>query len=452
LLINTKKQVVGYCVAGDVVNYPIEFLERIRREGLKALKEQGFKVTEFSEFVSDFNRAHALIHLFKKEMVDVVILNFASWVEGGIVLRIFNRLRHIPFILWGFGNFNQTLTLTGLVEATSNLVKTGKKFSVVLGPPSSPFTQKQISTSVNIFSTIESLESANIGMIGYNCPGMIDATVDEIALRRKIGCELVHLDLLELIQICKSISNERVNEAASKLKSSVKNISANKKDLLASVRLYLALKKMVTSYGLDGFAIRCWPELKNNWFQLHMTPCYAISQLAEEGIVGACEADISSTVTMFLLKGLTGNPPVVLDYNTFDISKNSIALWHCGANAFGLAESKDSIELKKPTSGGLKELNSGMSVEFSVREGKATLAKLTREYDKMLISSGNFVSPSPKFRGGIAELTLDIPVSEFFNTIVEEGFEHHICIAHGDVKEELLKICKFLKIEPVVLV
>ena len=394
------------------------------------VEDQGFRVVEFPGFLNNLEGAGAVVRLFKQEMVDLGVLNFASWIEGGAILRVFNELRHMPFILWAFGNINQTLTITGLIEATSNLVKTGKEFSLVLGPPSSLLTQKQISASIKTISIIRSLQRTNIGMIGYNCPGMIDSTVDEI---------------------WKNIPDNRANGLAATLESSVKNIRANKKDLLESVRLYFAMKQVVESHSLDAFAIRCWPELKDNSLRLDMTPCFAISKLGDEGIVGSCESDISLAVTMLLLQELTGNPPVGLDYNTFDASKNSLAFWHCGSNACSLADTKDGIELRKPSSGGLRELSSGMSVEFGVKQGKATLAKLMREYDKMLISSGNFISPSPMFRGGIAEISLDSPVFEFLTKIVQEGFEHHVCMVHGDVKEELLKICELLKIDPVVI-
>ena len=40
----------------------------------------------------------------------------------------------------------------------------------------------------------------NIGYIGYASPGMVDVAVDELSLRRKIGSELYHLDLIELVQ------------------------------------------------------------------------------------------------------------------------------------------------------------------------------------------------------------------------------------------------------------
>lgn len=121
--------------------------------------------------------------------------------------------------------------------------------------------------------------------------------------------------------------------------------------------------------------------------------------------MGVCEADISSAITTLTLHLLTKNLPVTLDYGSFNLSKNSLSFWHCGANAVSLAASPNQITLETCPSGGVKDLGRGVSVEFSLKGGRVTLAKLTREYDKMLIASGTVISPSPRFRGGIAEVT-----------------------------------------------
>ncbi len=92
--------------------------------------------------------------------------------------------------------------------------------------------------------------------------------------------------------------------------------------------------------------------------------------------------------------------------------------------------------------GGIVEWGDGCALKFSTREGKATLAKLTREYDKMSITTGIFVKPSPLMRGGIGEMVINTEARSYLNRIIEEGFEHHVCAVHSDLKAELLKFCK----------
>lgn len=445
----TEGWVVGYCAVGNPVGYPKEILEKIRSEGLSTIKEKKLKVVEFPGYLTTVDHANSVVHLFKKEMVDLVVFNFASWGEGGSVLRVVRQLGDIPAILWAFGDHSENLTLTGMLEATSNLKKTGSDFSFVFGPPSRSATRDELFRCMDVICLIKELHGSNFGLIGLNCPGMVDSTTDEISLRRKIGCELVHLDLSEVFRLCKEIPDQGVVEHAAKLRSWAGSVGTGEKDVIESVRLYYALKKMVGMHHLSGFAIRCWPELKGNLSGCRMTPCYGMAMLADEGVVAACEADVSGTITMFMLQRLSMKPAVCLDYNTVNFDRNSIALWHCGSNALSLAGDGAVTYLGKPSEGGARETDSGMGVEFAMAEGTVTLAKLTREYDKMLIANAKVVPPQPHFRGGIAEVCLEEPVADFLSRAVEEGFEHHLCIAYGNVRQELMEVCRRMKIKPI---
>ncbi|MFQ5762118.1 MAG: hypothetical protein ACE5PO_03695, partial [Candidatus Bathyarchaeia archaeon] len=86
---------------------------------------------------------------------------------------------------------------------------------------------------------------------------------------------------------------------------------------------------------------------------------------------------------------------------------------------------------------------------------RVTLAKLRMGYDKMLITGGETIKPretSPRaLKGGIAEVKLDSPVSEFLEKTCIEGFEHHVCVVPEDVKAELVELCRVLDIEPVLI-
>jgi len=451
-MIKKKDITIGYCTAGDIKGLPEEFIHKINKEGSETLRDLNYEIVEFPEILSDYETASRLIDVLTKNKVKILIINVAAWFEAGITLRLIRELKNTTFIFWAFGNYNQTLTLTGLIESTSTLVKTGyKNFFTVIGSPESKEIKRELSSTLEASKIYRLLEYLNIGMIGSNCPGMIDSTFDEISLRKKIGCNLRHFDLSELIKIYDNISDSGITEEIKSLKSNIKKISVTENDLVPNILLYRALKKMINRHELDAFAIRCWPELKSNLFDYNATPCFALSKLADEGIIGACEADISSAITMLVLRYFTDTPPVNLDYNTVNTETNSITLWHCGANAMSLAKSCSSITFSRPTNGGLMELDCGMSVEFTLREGTVTLAKITRNFDKMLISTGKIINPNKVYRGGICEVVLDTDVSEYFSNIIREGIEHHICVVYGDIKRELIKMGNILMIDNIVL-
>ena len=449
-MIASKRQFsVGYCAVADVQSFPRDVLEKNRTEGLNALREIGLEPKVFADFIADSDKVTELIDFLKEQKIDVAIVNFSAWLPGGLALKIVSNLPGVHFILWAFGNYSETLTITGLLEATSILANAGKKFYAIWGAPDLASTKDKLDRIIRCIEVVKSLSETKIGMIGYNCPGMLDSTTDEVALRKMTGVDLLHLDLSELFSLSDTIADGLVSESLENVRRTVGKIMTKEKDLFESIRGYFALKEMATRNGLSGFGIRCWPELKVNLSQRNMTPCYAISRLADEGVIGTCEADMTSNVTMIMMNKLAGFAPVSLDYNTIDPERNRMAFWHCGANAFSLAGATREIELRIPTNGGLMQLDCGTSVEFYMKPGVATAAKISRDFDEMIITTGRIVEPARKFRGGIAEMEFDCSVDSFMQVLVEQGSGHHLCLVHGDIKEDLQTICKMLDLKAV---
>ena len=59
-------------------------------------------------------------------------------------------------------------------------------------------------------------------------------------------------------------------------------------------------------------------------------PCLGFFQLNNDGLVGACEADLESTITMLLMTYLTGRPGYISD-PVIDTATNRIIYAHCVA-------------------------------------------------------------------------------------------------------------------------
>ena len=75
-----------------------------------------------------------------------------------------------------------------------------------------------------------------------------------------------------------------------------KNIS--EETLKGALRIYEALKKLISKYSLSGLTIRCFDLLTS----LHNTSCLALALLNEQGIIATCEGDVPSMLTMAIVK------------------------------------------------------------------------------------------------------------------------------------------------------
>ena len=412
---------LGYCSLGNEKAFPEEIINEVRIKTLSAVESFNIPIIHFNGLISTYKDA---------DKAGASELPWTVWES----------------ILWTSGKNVELLPLTALIEITSSASKLGIDFECVIGNPEDQMVLKDIERYLTVIQSVNYLKRARIALIGYCSPGMVDVTPDEIAMRRCIGAELMHLDLSELLTEFQRTDNTKTQKEFIFLKSASAESHVEDIDIEASVKLHQALKAIVNRYCLSAVAIRCWPELKSNLLGLRGTPCYALSELSNEGIIGVCEADLSSSITMLLLSKIAKSVPVVLDFNTVDYANNSLTFWHCGAHATALAGGMNNVSLRHPSEGGMKEVTSGMALEFSLPSGKGTFAKISREYDKILITKADFVTPKIKFRGGIAQAVWAKNVRDLLSLVVNRGFEHHICAVYGVFDKELKLAAKLLKL------
>ena len=106
----------------------------------------------------------------------------------------------------------------------------------------------------------------------------------------------------------------------------VGNVSAE--TVLASCRLYLALKHLVDAEGLSGVSIDC---VRYSFSESPVLPhpCLAFSRLRDEGIAAPCEADVCAMLAELLLEGVARKPSFLGNIGAVDIAASTTDLLHC---------------------------------------------------------------------------------------------------------------------------
>jgi L-fucose isomerase-like protein len=115
--------------------------------------------------------------------------------------------------------------------------------------------------------------------------------------------------------------------------------------------------------------------------------CLTFSKLNDLGLVGACEGDMDSTLTMLIFAYAFGVPGFISD-PLFDASKNAVIHAHCTSTTKldGPAGTRAPFLIRTQC-----DSNQGVSLEVQMRVGQEiTCAKLVN-LDTMLISTGKIV-------------------------------------------------------------
>ena len=92
--------------------------------------------------------------------------------------------------------------------------------------------------------------------------------------------------------------------------------------------MYVAMQDLMRKHSASGISINCLGGFYGGHLKAY--PCLGFSQFNNEGLVGGCEADQMSALTMAVMGALVGRPGFISD-PVIDTSKNQIIYAHCVA-------------------------------------------------------------------------------------------------------------------------
>lgn len=107
-----------------------------------------------------------------------------------------------------------------------------------------------------------------------------------------------------------------------------KVVEPSRDEIEKSARMYLAMQDLMQQHKARAITIDCLGLFYGG--KLAAYPCLGFFQFNNDGLVGACEADLQSTVTMLLMSDLVGRPGYISD-PVIDTSKSQIIYAHCVA-------------------------------------------------------------------------------------------------------------------------
>ncbi|RJP33207.1 MAG: hypothetical protein C4527_04685 [Candidatus Omnitrophota bacterium] len=107
-----------------------------------------------------------------------------------------------------------------------------------------------------------------------------------------------------------------------------KVVEPSEEEIIKSAAMYLALQNLLRKHGAQAVAIDCLGLFYSQ--NMFAYPCLGFFQLNNDGLIGACESDLFSTITMLIMNYLIEKPGYISD-PVIDVSKNQIIYAHCVA-------------------------------------------------------------------------------------------------------------------------
>lgn len=187
---------------------------------------------------------------------------------------------------------------------------------------------------------LKAMKQAKLLTVG----GKMHNVVKEI--HELLGVDVIEIDFKEFAAAAAAVDAEKVRPIAEQWKKAACKVTLEEPDatLEQSARLYLAQQAMLKKHGAEAITINCLGGFYGGHLKAY--PCLGFVELLDQGLIGACEADLLSSVTMIAMKHLVGRPGFISD-PVLDTSKRQIIYAHCVATTkpFGPSGPANSFEI-----------------------------------------------------------------------------------------------------------
>lgn len=443
-----KRLRVGFVCFGRKT-FDVGTAEGLMRTSREVLAQHGAADWRFTdELITDVAEAHDVANRLHGR-VDVLIAQFTTFVDGRFI-EILTSTLHVPVVVWALrepnAGYGQRLALNGLTGANmagQRLHQLQVPFRFLYGNPGEARLQADVASMLRFWTVWQRLHGFTVVTLGDAPDGFHFCRPSE-GSERQLGMRVVHLDLQGTFERALRLSDEDVQEAITDVSRKVAGLSALPLDSVTKfAKLQMVLRQDLQQLGADAVAVRCWPEF---FTEFGAAACSTLSALTDDGIMGACEADVLGALSMDVLHQLTTSAAYLGDLVEIDEASHSVVFWHCGAGAFSLAR-KDT----GPVAGKHPNRAIGFTLEFGLKPGLVTILRIGESADgsvRALIGEGEVLDEPQRFLGtsGKVRLLGMGNVLERVTCVIEEGFEPHYAIAYGNVATELERLFKLLDI------
>ena len=152
---------------------------------------------------------------------------------------------------------------------------------------------------------------------------------DFYAIERRFGVRVRHIETNEFYRYYDRIADDAVKEELEKWSGDFERIlEPSEEDLMNAVRVYLTLRYLCEREDANGITINCGRFTEER----PVVPCLAFDRLIDEGIMCACEGDITAMLSSLMLYAVSGQPVLMGNFGyepgRFEAEEGEVTIEH----------------------------------------------------------------------------------------------------------------------------
>ena len=396
---------VGFIVFGvhkDGLKDPmgIPFIDdRLIDRSKEALRKAGLDLIEHDVIIASKAEARECFSRFKQmDDVDAVILFSGTWVWSAHMvgaMRDFS-LSGKGIVVWTHPGSQGWRPVGGLVLHGA-LKEVGIQHRFVYGSCDDGQDVGRIASYCRASHMKNVLNMSTVGTFGGRGMGQTCGVADPSQWMRVFGVDIDSRDTTELIETAKKVTDAEITRARSRIAKLFSGAIPENATADRSIRLYLAIKKIVEREGWDFYTIQSFPGLGDDY----SATCFAQSMMLEDGVATSTLGDFNTLMSVKLLTDLSSEPVYYGDLQHIDKTNNEIKIIGDGACPPSLAGRLGPAGFAEhgiPTEGEA----GGLSVNLLCKVGKGVLARLGRDtgdFEMVVTRCSIFEPPADQLEG-----------------------------------------------------
>lgn len=456
---NKKKLCFGVII-GTRAYFNSALAKDVRKQLLKTIEEQGYDYVILPEDATPTGSSSIetredgikCAELFRqnRDKIDGIIVSLPNFgFEIGIINAISIADLNVPVLVQACDDENDKVDLDsrrdafcGKISVCNNLYQYGIPFTDTTLHTYSIYSDllaKDINRFAAVCRVVNGLRHARIGAIGTRPAGFQTVRASEKILQAT-GITVVPVDLSEILGAARKIedTDAELVQKIEEIKKYARVPQQYSEKLMLQAKFGVAVERWMNANAIDAVAIQCWDSLEQNY---GCAACVTMSMLGEKLIPAACEVDIAGAVSMYALTLASQHQSALLDWNNnFAEDRNKCVCTHCGN--FPKSFIMNDIELGTLGVLGrtLGKVHTFGAVYGKVKQGDFTFFRISTDGTKGCIKSylgEGTITDDPYGMDGCIAVTKVDNLQTLMKYICKNGFEHHVAMCRGNVKDIL---------------
>jgi L-fucose isomerase-like protein len=460
-MIKAKVGFIVYGVHKDGLPDPMgmPFIDDSIVSGAKqALIKGGVELVEHDLVIASKKEARECFDKFKKmNDVDALVLFSGTWVWAAHLIAAIRDFASTGkgIIIWTNPGSQGWRPVGGLVLQGA-LKEIGIRHRFVYGSFEDPAEIEKIISYCRAGAMKNLLNMSTIGTFGGRGMGQTCGAADPSQWMKTFGIDIDSRDTSELLDTARNITTDEITDARKRIRHLFAEAIPETDQAGRSIRLYLAIKKMVKKNDWDFYTIQSFPGLGDEY----SATCFAQSMMLEDGMGTSTLGDFNTALTVKCLTDLSEEPVYYGDLQHIDKSNNEIKIIGDGACPPSLAGKLGPAGFAEhgiPTEGEA----GGLSIKLVCKVGNGVLARLGRnngEFEMVITRCTIFEPPAgelenrknecgiPFWPHGFVKAECDI------ETLLQSWNNEYACLGYGaHLYEELKAFCELTGIKAITL-